>query len=80
MGWASGSDLFGDVIAVLKKHVKDDKQRAKMYKPLIVAFQDHDWDTEMECVDADPVFAKVLKKMHPDWFEDEEEANEKDDE
>jgi hypothetical protein len=67
MGWASGSELFGEIIGVLKKELPDDKRRERVYKRLIVAFQNHDWDTESECMGDDPVYDALLKKMHPDW-------------
>ena len=70
MGWASGSELFGHVITAAKKAIPDDAARAEFYKPVINAFEDHDWDTQNECEGDDPVFDKLMKEMHPEWYED----------
>jgi len=66
MGWASGSDLFTEVIAVIKPAVKDKKARKKIYRKLISAFQDHDWDTCDECLGIDPVYDELYEEMFPE--------------
>ena len=35
--------------------------------------QDHDWDTEMDCIDTDPAYDAVLMEQNPDWFEEDED-------
>jgi hypothetical protein len=60
MGWASGSELFSALITTTKKHVKDPKKRTAIYKDMIGAFEDQDWDTQDECVGEDPAFDKAL--------------------
>jgi len=67
MGWASGSELFGDLIPIVKKFIPDEKDRVKFYTKAIVAFEQHDWDTQGECIGADPAYDKALKKLHGDW-------------
>jgi len=42
MGWASGSDVAYQMIKSLKKNVKDDKTREKVYSDLITVLEDHD--------------------------------------
>jgi len=69
MGWASGSRLFSDVIVSIKPIVADEKQRVIIYKKLIAAFEDFDWDTQDECRGEDPAYDTALNELHPDWFE-----------
>lgn len=73
MGWASGSRLFSEVIDVVQKHVLDEEERVNIYKGLIDAFEDADWDTQDECVGEDPAYDAALKELHPDWYDDDEE-------
>lgn len=49
MGWASGSSLFSQVIGAVQPRVKDDGERKEIYKKLINAFEESDWDTQDEC-------------------------------
>lgn len=71
MGWASGSRLMSSIIEPLKKNVKDASVRQSVYEDLIRAFEDADCDTLMECEGEDKAFDKALKKLHPEWYEDE---------
>ena len=74
MGWANGSELFGSVIKALKKEIPDEKTRVRVYKKLILAFEDSDWDTQDECRGDDPAYDKALKALHPNWYEEESES------
>ncbi len=67
MGWASGSALFSEVIAVIKRAVKNERQRVNIYEKLIDAFEESDWDTQDECRGLDPAYDKALKRCHPTW-------------
>ncbi len=71
MGWASGSSLFSEVIKAVKKEMPDEKARVRLYKTLIAAFEESDWDTQDECRGEDTAYDKALKKLHPTWFEDD---------
>lgn len=73
MGWASGSGLFGEIIDAVKPVVKAKKARVKLYKKLISAFEDHDWDSQQECEGEDPAYDQALRELHPDWFEEDED-------
>jgi len=69
MGWGSGSALMDDVIrGLLEKKVPDESRKA-FYEVLIPAMQDRDWDTEMDCLEVDPVYDKTLEGLHPTWFQ-----------
>jgi len=67
MGWGSGSSLMGAVIQALDEECKDATARQKIYRMVINAFEDHDWDCQDECLGIDPAFDKALKGLHPDW-------------
>ena len=62
MGWASGSEIAQAVIEGVRDHVPNDKQREKIYRPIIKALLDHDWDTCDEVRGEDAAFDKVLKE------------------
>lgn len=67
MGWAGGGRIMDPIIKALKNNIPDEKLREKIYKPIIDAFEDEDWDTQDECIGSDPAWDKALKKLHPDW-------------
>ena len=67
MGWGSGSDMMDDIIFDMKKKIKDKDIRKTIYKILIDAFENHDWDTQDDCLGSDKVFDDALKELHPDW-------------
>lgn len=70
MGWASGSRLFGKVIEAAKSRMSD-RERKDFYKEVIDAFEDSDWDTQDECLGADPMFDEALREFHPGWYSDD---------
>lgn len=61
------------IIESLKPVVSDETTRKAVYKAIIPAMQDADWDTEMECLGEDAAYDEVLKECHPTWFEDMEQ-------
>jgi hypothetical protein len=71
MGWYSGSILMSELIKSLKKHIGDPDGRTDIYKDMIIAFEDHDWDTQNECIGEDPAFDKALRSIHSDYFEED---------
>lgn len=62
MGWASGSELLGEVIGAVMANVPDKKARARIYERVLSAFESHDCGTTEECIGTDPVFDKILEK------------------
>lgn len=66
MGWASGSDLMAEVIAILVDTVPQYEKRKVIYKRLINAFEYHDWDCQQDCLELDEAFDEVLNQMYPD--------------
>lgn len=80
MGWASGSSLFDEIIKAMKKNVRDAKTRKKIYKPIIRAFRDDDWDTEYECRGVDKAFDEALSEEnkrlgYDDYGDDDDDEN-----
>ncbi len=70
MGWASGSELLGDVILSTQKVVPK-RHRKELYKLFINHFEQFDCDTICECEGLDPEFDKALKELYRDWYEEE---------
>lgn len=56
MGWSSGGEVARPIIKAIKKNVKDDGSRKKIYTALIDAFEDAACDTLYECMGIDPTF------------------------
>lgn len=72
MGWASGSDLLGDVILSTQKVVPK-RFRKELYKLFIDHFENHDCDTICDCEGLDPEFDKALQELYPEWFEEQDD-------
>ena len=71
MGWASGSYLMELIIEGAKQEFPDHDLRKRMYKIIIPAMRDQDWDTELECLEDDDAYAEALMELYPGWFEGE---------
>lgn len=65
MGWASGSELCGEVIQAAKAAIPDAEARWVFYKAIVRAFERYDCDTLRECDDLDKVFAAARKRRRP---------------
>lgn len=47
MGWASGSELYDEVMDVLCDHVTERKSLVRTFADKVAeAFEDYDWDTQ----------------------------------
>jgi hypothetical protein len=53
----------------VQKEIKDPKVRFRLYKGIILALEEQDWDTENECEGTDDAYDKALKELHPEWYE-----------
>ena len=62
MGWSDGSIFAEQYIKVCSKHVKDKKERKKLYVEYIEFLTDQDWDTENESMGVDPVWDEAMKE------------------
>lgn len=70
MGWSSGSEVFGGIIKAMQASVPDATLRQDIYEKLIPILQDQDWDTEEDCLGADPAYDAALRKLHPGLYGD----------
>ena len=71
MGWASASLIMNEIIDGIMPEVETKDARKRIYKPIIEALENGDWDTQDECLGTDEAFDEVIKEMHPHWFEEE---------
>lgn len=78
MGWASGSSVMRGIIEAAETSIYDLKIRCNFYKKVIEVLEQEDWDTQGECMEEDEAFDKALKELHPDWFDEEMDEDEKD--
>lgn len=76
MGWASGSRVMTDIIRAVRKVKIDRPVKVALYKQIIRALEDNDWDTQDECLELDDCFDEAMKELHPTWFEHEDEDEE----
>lgn len=67
MGWSSAGDIMDVIMKSSKKYIPDNKKRKEFYIKVIEVFEDHDWDTQDECMGVDKAFDLALKEIHPDW-------------
>ena len=68
MGWCSATLIFDNVCDGLL----EDTIRA-----LAVALEDGDWDCQQDSAYwGHPIVQKVMRELHPSWFEDEERDDE----
>jgi len=74
MGWAGGSELLSSVARALA--VIPVRQRAEVYREIVVAFAEHDCDTMDECLGEDIALdVAILEDMLNDiseWGRDED--------
>ena len=70
MGWASGCYVMNRIIENLQAEIDSEIYRKRLYKLIIPALQDADWDTELDCIGRDPAYDHAIRELHPDWFEE----------
>lgn len=70
MGWCSGTRVFDEVVSALLEN----KELKDTIDQIVDALEDMDWDCHSESEYWDhPVVQSVMRKRHPDWFDDEDE-------
>lgn len=77
MGWSSGSSLFSDIIIALNEKDLEEDVRKKVYESLIPSFEEMDCDTLEECMGEDDAFDEAYKELHPTYFEDDKDEEER---
>jgi hypothetical protein len=73
MGWCSATVIFDNVCDSLL--VEGDKKPTpeETIRALAAALEDGDWDCQQDSAYWDhPVVQKVMRELHPRWFEDED--------
>ncbi len=71
MGWCSGSEILGDVLAATLSYIPKNKQE-EVVAELIGVFEGHDCDTIYELADDYPLVGKIMKELHPDYYDCDE--------
>lgn len=70
MGWASGSELMGNVLDVTLRHIPNKKQYL-VVKKLCEVFQAQDCDTLEELAADYPLVGRALRAIDPDLYADD---------
>lgn len=76
MGWAKGSYVMEEVINGLLSESFTEEERVRIYKVLIPAMQNCDWDTEYECLEQDEAYDQAMRELG--MLDDDEEDEEYD--
>lgn len=67
MGWGSGSELMESIVSSIENYVDEFDVRKKLYIDIISIFENHDWDTQDECIGSSEAFDAALAETHPNW-------------
>ena len=70
MGWCSGDALLGSIWGRIRDHVPEE-ERVELISVLIEEFEYMDMDC-YDCIEEFPEGKEALRKLHPDWYEDED--------
>jgi len=75
MGWGSGQEIFDPMTkAILAVKELKDRDKVLLIKALLLTLEQEDWDTQSDSRYWEhPLVKQAAKKVHPDWFEKEEE-------
>jgi hypothetical protein len=75
MGWGGGDRVFDPMVkAILSVKELKDRDKGQLIKTLLLTLEQEDWDTQDESrYWTHPLVEQAAKKIHPDWFEEEEE-------
>ena len=72
MGWCSATVIFDNVCDALLAEGDKKPTPEEAIRALAAALEDGDWDCQRDSTYWDhPVVRKVMKDLHPRWFEDE---------
>jgi len=74
MGWCSGTEIFDIVAGALLTEDKDEVNVEEALTQLYNVLRDKDWDCVGDSAYYNhPVVREIIKKIEPDWVEDEED-------
>lgn len=73
MGWAGGSMVFHDIANGIEE-IEDlsYEQELRIYMTIIESLECNDWDTQDEVLGVNPIVDDAMRKLHPEWFMEEE--------
>lgn len=82
MGWGSGTEVAREFVELCDKYVPRTSQAAFL-KRAFTALENMDWDCQGDLFGGsrpiDKLAEKVLRKMNPDWYTDEDDYDPEDD-
>lgn len=61
MGWSSGTELVEQVARSIKANVSDPAVRKQLYKDLVSAAENSDWDCQNEVEGIDPILDRIVR-------------------
>ena len=64
MGWSSGTELFDALIEAVSSTTLDKEERRAVYRRMLKAFTDADWDSPEECLGDDPAYDAAYKELY----------------
>jgi len=74
MGWCSATQIFDDVCDALLGEGENKLTKKAALTAIISALEDGDWDCQQDSRYWDhPLVQKIMRKLHPEWFDDEDE-------
>jgi len=74
MGWHSGSLVMEAVVKSALKHVTDENVRRDIYRDVMPALEDQDWNDHPDVFGLDRVYDEVVRERHGDrWSDDDAE-------
>lgn len=59
MGWSSGSEIMNAVIEAVRD-IDGKERRKKIYRTVVSALEDNDWDTQDESLGLDQAFDELM--------------------
>jgi hypothetical protein len=59
-----------EIIRLAMQYIPDIEARKGFYKAAIRTFEGHDWDTQYDAMNVDPVFDEVMRAINPELFEE----------
>ena len=71
MSWSRGSELFSNIIDIIKTNGVDFETRKSIYEQMIESFMNLDCNTLNECIGEDRAFDAVWKMLNEEDSEDD---------
>jgi hypothetical protein len=68
MGWGGGTRIAADIIYSIEEHVGRHQDRIAVYKDVIRALENEDWDNLDESEGLSSAFDTALAELYPEEF------------